>query len=190
MALTLMESAALLARLYWFEQRCFEVLGSWVASTPEPAIKAMLGVQSGHHGWHAELFEARFPRGYDADFAVQTAAAAQDLGPVLSALASPTDTVSRLAGFYRAAVPAKVAVYNHWLECSSTLAESPVQRSLKMVLHDEVTNWQQAEMALDSLIVEADQLDLAGIAQRQVAFALLKAGGLAGGMNWGQVSAR
>ena len=105
-------------------------------------------------------------------------------------MAAPTDTVSRLAGFYRVVVPAKITAYRRWLEHSNALAESPVQRSLKMVLHDEVTNWQQAEMALDSLIVEADQLILAASTQQQVAFALLRAGGLAGGRNWGQVSAR
>ena len=58
---TLDDTARRIARARWLEERCFEVLGGWVASTPEPEVKLVLARQSHHHAWHAELFERVLP---------------------------------------------------------------------------------------------------------------------------------
>ncbi len=53
----------------WIEQRCFELLGGWVTSTPEPDVKLVFARQSHHHAWHAELFDRVLPsaNGFTAD---------------------------------------------------------------------------------------------------------------------------
>ena len=58
---TIEESARRLGHYRWASIRLFEVLGSWVASVPEPDVKVFLAAASRRHGWHADLLRERLP---------------------------------------------------------------------------------------------------------------------------------
>ena len=188
--MTLAETAGLLGRLRYVELLGFELLGSWVASTPEIAAKNLLAEQCQHHAWHAELLGARFPSAYVFDLTQSVRAAESALGPVAAALSGATTTIGRLAGWYRVLLPAKITTYRRWLTVANPVAESPVQRSLRLVLHDESADWQAGECLLRDLIGNSDELEEAVAQQIRVETALLDAGNLVGNIDWRHVQAR
>ncbi|HET9077741.1 MAG TPA: hypothetical protein VFN68_12485 [Acidimicrobiales bacterium] len=102
MSTSLDESARLAGSHAWFERRMFEILGSWVASTPDPAVKLMLDRHSQHHAWRARQWWDRLPvlADVDRDALIEPAGAAvaaalarlQALAAPPAADPSPTDT--------------------------------------------------------------------------------------------------
>jgi hypothetical protein len=61
------EAARRVGALAWTEQRLFEVVGGWVASTPEPDVKLLFARASRHHGDHALALAAVLPDTRDHD---------------------------------------------------------------------------------------------------------------------------
>ena len=133
---TIDDTARRITRARWLERRCFEVLGGWVVSTPEPEMKLALARQSHHHAWHAELFDRVLPsaNGLDVD---------QHLGPdpawdaLLASVEQLTATADRLAAAYGVVLPAKLAEYEQWLESADVIRDAPLHRWLGFVVADE-----------------------------------------------------
>ena len=61
------EAARRLGALAWTEQQLFEVVGGWVASTPQPDVKLLFARASRHHGDHALALAALLPDTRDHD---------------------------------------------------------------------------------------------------------------------------
>lgn len=133
---TIDDTARAIARARWLELRCFEILGGWVPSTPEPEVKLLLARQSHHHAWHAELFERVRPTasGLDVDHH-------EDASPpwtgVLAELEALTTTADRLAGAFGVLIPTKLAEYEAWLTGTDPVRDAPLRRWLGFVLADE-----------------------------------------------------
>lgn len=189
MGLTLTETAALLGRLRYIELLGFELLGSWVPITSHINAKNLLAEQCQHHAWHAELLGDRFPGAYVFDLERSVQLAEQALSGVAAALSGASTTIARLAGWYRVVVPAKIAVYHRWLTVANPVAESPVQRSLRLVLHDESADWQAGETLLRDLVGSSGDLQEAFAQQIRVETALLDCGNLAGSIDLSNVQA-
>lgn len=138
---TIDDTARRIVRARWLELRCFEILGSWVASTVEPEAKLAFARQSHHHAWHAELFERVLPvasgleTGHHDD-------ATPGWSAVLDVLSRLTTTGDRLAGVYTALLPAKLAEYERWLDDTDAVRDAPLRRWLGFVVADE-----QADLA-------------------------------------------
>lgn len=137
--------AAWLGQARHLEQRCYEILGGWVAETPEHAAKALFAEQCYHHAWHAEVWGDRFPAGYGHDLETATRATSPALAAALDALARAPGTAERLVGFYRVVLPRKVVAYDRLLRASSPVGDRPVLRWLELVLRDEVEDWRSGE---------------------------------------------
>ncbi len=67
LGMTIDESARRLGHIVWVERRLFELLGGWVTSTPEPAVKLALARRSRHHAAHAAAIEVVLPDTRDHD---------------------------------------------------------------------------------------------------------------------------
>lgn len=61
-------------------------------------------------------------------------------------------TLLRLVGLGRVVLPRLVAGYGRHLRRLSSVAEAPVGRSLRLVLRDELEQWQAVEMLTESLL--------------------------------------
>ena len=149
---TLAELAEWLGHARYLEQRCYELLGSWVAATPEPEAKLLFAEHCYHHAWHAEVWSARFPEGYGHEVAVATRPASPGLVVALDRLAAAPGTVERLAGFFRVLLPRKIAAYDRQRRLSSEISDRPVLRWLDLVVADEVADWRAGEALVQAML--------------------------------------
>ena len=134
---TLEETARWVGAARWLELRCFELLGGWVGTTPEPEVKLAFARQSHHHAWHAELFERVLPsaNGFSAHGLV--AAPDDAWRALLDELAALTVTNDRLVGAYELLMPGKVDEYERWYAMVDPVQDAPLRRWLGFVVMDE-----------------------------------------------------
>ncbi|GMU78528.1 MAG: hypothetical protein AMXMBFR46_13230 [Acidimicrobiia bacterium] len=146
---TLADTTRWLVRARWLEHRCFEVLGGWVRSTPEPEVKLTFARQSHHHAWHAELFDRVVPEanGFVTDAEEDAGDAWRDF---MTELAGLETTADRLVGAYALLVPGKLAEYEHWLEVSDPVRDAPLRRWLHFVVSDEQADLVEGRALLDA----------------------------------------
>jgi hypothetical protein len=146
---TLEETARWVGAARWVELRCFELLGGWVPTTPEPDVKLAFARQSHHHAWHAELFERVLPaaNGFSADGLVT---APDDAWvALLDDLVALTATSARLVGAYEMLVPTKLGEYERWFDAVDPVRDAPLRRWLGFVIVDEHADLAEGRALLD-----------------------------------------
>jgi len=172
--------ARLVGAYQWIERRLFEVVGSWTLSEPVPEARIVFDLYSQQHAWHAELFAERLPALDQVDPDTLTVPPSVEVDRVLSTLAGELPaggagvegegepavsatprpgtglpaggTLLRLVGLGRAVLPRLVAGYGLHLQRSATVADAPVRRCLRLVLGDEIEQWQAIEALTQSLL--------------------------------------
>jgi hypothetical protein len=177
------ESARRVGNYKWIEMRLFEVLGGWVATVPELDVKLRLGTHCYHHAWHAELWHKRLPELREMNPERLTAPPNDELVAFVDAMTEPEGpdlTIEKLVGAYRVLIPAKIAAYTYHLNNTSTITDAPTIRSLTFILQDELDDWRDGEMMIQSLIQSEAELDRAIAHQAKLQKLMLAAGGIAG----------
>lgn len=160
-------------RRAWVEQRLFEVLGGWVATTDEPSTRIALATGCRRHEWHARLWRDLVPViGGPAD---QAAAPAPAWVAVLDAVAAAPTTVERLAGFVRVVLAQLITTDDARLAVASPVADAPLRRVLGLVLADDVEEWRTGEALLRRLVIDRSTMDAAVAQQARVEGLLLDA---------------
>ena len=180
---TVEESARRVGHYKWIEMRLFEVLGGWVATVPELDVKLRLGTHCYHHAWHAELWHKRLPELREMNPERLTVPPNDELVAFVDALTEPEGpelTIEKLVGAYRVLIPAKIAAYTYHRNNTSTITDAPTIRSLGFILQDELDDWRDGEMMLQSLIETEAELQRAIDHQTKLQRLLLAAGGIAG----------
>jgi hypothetical protein len=180
---TVEESARRVGHYKWIEMRLFEVLGGWVATVPELDVKLRLGTHCYHHAWHAELWHKRLPELREMNPERLTVPPNDELVAFVDALTEPEGpdlTIEKLVGAYRVLIPAKIAAYTYHRNNTSTITDAPTIRSLGFILQDELDDWRDGEMMLQSLIETPEELQRAIDHQAKLQLLLLAAGGIAG----------
>lgn len=169
--LRLGETAALVGEYRWIENALYRRLGAWVHDTAVAAVQVHLDAQSMRHSWHAELWAERLPvmTGADPDGLTVPAPATAALfaalsgdPPVATGAGStwpPADQVierpaalPRLAGLYRVVLPRLVVTYQRHLRVVSAITDGPVARTLRLILNDEIEDWQAGERLVQRLV--------------------------------------
>ena len=157
--MTFQEAATFAGYCRWFESRLFEVVGAWVGVEDEPSVKLAFRAHSFQHGRHAEIWRERLPVVGSPDPAwdpaALTAPADDAVAALVDALARPADpsqTIERLVGVYRVALPHLVALYGDRLERASPTSDGPTIRSLRHILADELDAWREGERLLQPLL--------------------------------------
>ena len=180
---TVEETARRVGAYKWVEMRLFEALGGWVATVPELDVKLKLGTHCYHHAWHSELWHKRLPELREMNPERLTAPANDAVVAWLDATAAPEgpeETIEKLVGVYRVLIPRIIAAYTFHLNNTSTITDAPTIRSLRFALTDEMEDWRDGEMLLQSLIrTAADAARAAACFDRLEALAVA-AGGIAG----------
>ena len=65
---------------------------------------------------------------------------------------APELTIEKLVGVYRVLIPHKIAAYTYHLNNTSQITDAPTIRSLGFILQDELDDWRDGEMLIQSLI--------------------------------------
>ena len=169
--LRLGETATLVGEYRWIEHALYRQLGAWIPDTAVAAVQVHLDAQSMRHSWHAELWAERLPvlTGADPDGLTIPAPATAALFSALSgeppvvtgagATWPPAGQVTerpaalpRLAGLYRVVLPRIVVSYQRHLGVVSPVTDGPVARALRLVLNDEIEDWQAGERLVQRLV--------------------------------------
>jgi hypothetical protein len=172
---TLEVTARRVGHARWIEQRCFELLGGWVTSTPEPDVKIVFARQSHHHAWHAELFEKVLPlaNGFTADGLVT--APSTEWSRFIDDLAAVPGTGDRLVGAYELLIPATLGEYEQWLDIADRVRDAPLRRWLGFVIADE-----RADLAEGRAVLAASGSGGAASHRPELMATLERAGSLLG----------
>jgi hypothetical protein len=181
--LSLEASARRIGHYCWIEMRAFEILGTWTASVPEPAVKAALATHSRQHGWHAELWHDLLPvigeSGVDSSVTPPNPA----LVAFVEALAAPEAaelTIEKLVGAYRVLVPHAASAYGHHLDHTSPISDGPTMRALGLVRSDQLDHWRVGEALLQAQLRSDADVERASSHQLRLERLLVAAGGIAG----------
>jgi len=170
--LTLDASAALVGEYRWIENALYRLLGQWVTDMPIAAVQVHLDAQSMRHAWHADLFAERLPvlAGADPDVWTVPSVPTTALFAALSGTVPPTfgtdppspavddeifehpGALPRLAALYRVVLPRLVTSYELHLRVVSPMTDAPVARALRLVLNDEIEDWQAGERLVERLV--------------------------------------
>jgi hypothetical protein len=143
--LTLDDSARFLSHATWLERRLFEVLGSWVPTTPEPAVKLALARHSRRHAWHAQLLEPLRPETRDHDVE-QRAPLDKEWRTLVSRMLAAATTSQRLARALDV-LGSTITCYEQHLAAMRPVRDGPARRAVGLVLEHD-----RAELAeLESL---------------------------------------
>ena len=180
---TVDESARRVGNYRWTEMRLFEALGGWVATIPEIDIKMRFGTHCYHHAWHSELWTKRLPELREMNPDRLTKPANEEWEAFMNAVTEPEApemTIEKLVGVYRVLIPHKIAVYTFHMNATSRITDAPTIRSLNFILQDEVEDWRNGEMIIETLLDDEEKLERAHKRQLELEKLLLKSGGMAG----------
>ena len=180
---TVEETARRVGNYKWVEMRLFEAMGGWVATVPELDVKLRLGTHCYHHAWHAELWHKRLPELREMNQERLTVAANPEMETFMAAMTEPTgadQTIEKLVGMYRVLIPHKVAAYTYHRNNTSTITDAPTIRSLEFALRDEMGDWCDGEMMLQSMILSTADVERAARHQAHLESLLVAAGGITG----------
>ena len=169
--LRLGETAALVGEYRWIENALYGLLGDWVTDAPVAAVQVHLDAQSMRHSWHAELWSERLPvlAGVDPDALTVPSAPSATMFAVLTGASLPSDVpgsswppadevpdrpgmLPRLAALYRIVLPRLVTSYHRHLRAASAITDAPVDRALRLVLNDEIEDWEAGERLVQRLV--------------------------------------
>ena len=177
------ETAERVGHYKWIEMRLFEVLGGWVATVPEIDVKLRLGTHCYHHAWHSELWHKRLPELREMNPENLTLPPNDELVTFVDALTEPEApelTIEKLVGVYRVLIPHKIAAYTYHRNNTSRITDAPTIRSLDFALADELDDWRDGEMLIQSLIETDEEVQRAADRMAHLEKLLLAAGGIAG----------
>jgi hypothetical protein len=177
------ETARRVGHYKWTEMRIFELMGGWVATVPELDIKLRLGTHCYHHAWHSELWHKRLPELREMNPERLTVAPNDDYVTFMDALGepeAPDQTIEKLVGLYRVLLPRLIAAYTFHLNNTSEITDAPTIRSLKFCLQDDLEEWREGEMLVQSLLESPDDVARAAGHQSRLEGLILAAGGVAG----------
>jgi hypothetical protein len=93
---------------------------------------------------------------------------------------APELTIEKLVGVYRVLIPHKIAAYTYHRNNTSGITDAPTIRSLDFILQDELSDWRDGEMLIQSLLETEDEVQRAADRAAQLEKLLLAAGGIAG----------
>ena len=187
------ESARRVGHYKWVEMRLFEALGGWVATVPELDIKMRLGTHCYHHAWHSELWHKRLPELREMNPDRLCVPPNDEFVAFIDAVTEPEApelTIEKLVGVYRVLIPHKIAAYTYHLNATSTITDAPTIRSLKFILQDELDDWREGEMMLQSIITTPEDAARAGAYQGTLEGLIVRSGGIAGPGSLGDPAAR
>ena len=170
---SLHEMADLLGGRVWLERRLFESLGRWAGDAAEDsadgAAMLHLAEASRRHGWHAQVWFDRMPElsGFDVEGRVVAPdARLVTLLDLLDGASTASRTIVRLDGYARVLLPRMIVAYRSTLEQLGAAADASVARWSRLVLVDDLDEWERAEAVLQQVVRTDEHLDALAVSRR------------------------
>ncbi len=182
-AFTVEETARRAGNYKWIEMKIFELMGGWVATVPELDLKLKLGTHCYHHAFHSELWHKRLPELREMNPDKMTVPANPEMEAFVEALSEPEAadlTIEKMVGMYRVLLPHLIAAYTYHRNNTSTITDSPTIRSIDFCLQDDMDEWREGEMILQSLITTPEEADRASAHHAKLTKLMIAAGGVTG----------
>ncbi len=182
-AFSVEETARRVGNYKWIEMKIFELMGGWVATVPELDLKLKLGTHCYHHAFHSELWHKRLPELREMNPDKMTVPANPEMEAFVEALSAPEaadQTIEKMVGMYRVLLPHLIAAYTYHQNNTSTITDSPTIRSIGFCLQDDMEEWREGEMILQSLITTPEQADRAAAHHAALTKLMVAAGGVTG----------
>jgi len=180
---TVEETAKRVGHYKWIEMRIFEVMGGWVATVPELDVKLRLGTHTYHHAFHSELWHKRLPELREMNPERLTQPPNAEMEAFVEAMSTPEaagQTIEKLVGLYRVLLPHLIAAYTYHLNNTSQITDAPTIRSINFCLLDDMEEWREGEMILQSLITSDEAVERATTHQAALTKLMVAAGGVVG----------
>ncbi len=177
------ETAVRVGHYKWLEMRIFELMGGWVATVPELDVKLRLGTHCYHHAFHSELWHKRLPELREMNPDRLTLPPNPEMEAFVEAMGAPEapgETIEKLVGLYRVLLPHLIAAYTYHLNNTSQITDAPTIRSLNFCLQDDLEEWREGEMIIQSLIDSPEEVDRAAARQAELTKLMVAAGGAVG----------
>ncbi|MEM9565412.1 MAG: hypothetical protein AAGA93_22505 [Actinomycetota bacterium] len=177
------ETAKRVGHYKWLEMRIFELMGGWVATVPELDIKLRLGTHCYHHAFHSELWHKRLPELREMNPDRLTLPPNEEMEAFVEALGrpeTPGETIEKLVGLYRVLLPHLISAYTYHLNNTSQITDAPTIRSLNFCLQDDMEEWREGEMIIQSLIDTPEEVERAAARQGELTKLMVAAGGVVG----------
>ena len=177
------ETARRVGNYKWVEMKIFELMGGWVATVPELDIKLRLGTHCYHHAFHSELWHKRLPELREMSPDKVTVPPNDEFVAFIDAMSEPEaadQTIEKMVGMYRVLLPHLIAAYTYHRNNTSSITDSPTIRSLDFCLADDMEEWREGEMIIQSLIETADDARRAADHHAKLTTLMIAAGGVAG----------
>jgi hypothetical protein len=157
----LVDTARRVGHHVWVERQLFAWLGESAGVAAGPAVAVFLGEQASRHGWHAELLFERLPQvgGMDPEELVRSGGHA--VGAVIGAACRPVAgdvAVQALAGHCRVVLPALIESYRSLMGGASEVADGSLVRSLRMVVTDDLDEWQRGDALVRRVVTDPSEL--------------------------------
>jgi len=146
--MSLEESGRLLGGHCWIERRLYEIVGQWVPTMADPAVKIVLDRHSQHHAWRAGQWWDRLPVVADVDRDALVTAPTPGWRELADELGRLGDPLERLAGAYRVALPRLAARYRAHAAATDPLTDGAARRTLGHVGPDLGADWAEGEAEL------------------------------------------
>ncbi len=182
---SLHDMAELLGSRVWLERRLFELLGSWASAGSVGEVQLHLADASRRHSWHAQVWFDRLPElsSLDVDaLVVPPAGAIAEVLELLDAVGSEHDpataSIARLDGYHRSLLPRMIVAYRSTLEVLGTAADASVARWSRLVLVDDLEEWEQGEAVLQRAVRSEPELDVIAATRGAIERRLLGAAAL------------
>lgn len=175
-------TARRIGHVVWLDERLFEIVGSWITSTPEANLRERLAAHCHRHAAHAALWRERLPQATGVDGAAMVASPHRAIDDALHLLGAPTDTLRRLAGLYRVFVPRLVAAHTFHRHVTNSVTDGPTVDVLDAVVAGSMGQWRDGEMMIETVLQRDGGAALAEAAAHQAAIerAIVTAGGIFG----------
>ncbi len=177
------ETARRVGNYKWVEMKIFELMGGWVATIPELDIKLRLGTHCYHHAFHSELWHKRLPELREMSPEKMTVPPNEEFAAFIEALAAPEapeQTIEKMVGMYRVLLPHLIAAYTYHRNNTSSITDSPTIRSLGFCLDDDMDEWREGEMLIQSLIETPEDAQRAADHHAKLTALMIAAGGVTG----------
>lgn len=162
------------------ERRQAELLEEWSGTVVEPHLRTILQRHARHATWHAQLWNEAL-----SDSAGAAAEAGDDAGvaaflDAIGDVKGADQTIEFLVGIYRGLVPRKVTAYTYYQRAIGTEHTEADTRWIEFILKDEFDAVRDGELALQSLLVGAGEVERAAKRAAELETLMVRAGGLVG----------
>lgn len=153
-------SIARLGAYAWLSARLFEIVGAWVASTPDGAAKATFGELTATFAWQAQQWRDRLPQLREVSRSALMVSPGPEVDAALDELAALSETDVRLTGLGDVVLARYAGALAAHRAAADALRDGPMLRTARIIEADLDDVRRQLEQAGENVVTGATARDV------------------------------